>query len=313
MAKNTNLAIIAGPSSIDKENLEEIYDIARLTAENSEGNKQKAITGTIVVGLKSRTMLSDSSEDMGIDYDVMKKNLNIIMSGGRLQEMQTPPSIKFAKQIASETNLMVATEITMPMLQLPLYGREMPEGKFMPWNPAVDQLGWHLHLMGEYARRHNWSIGIKNGKWIGDKLKNVNKTDFEGESSIDKTWTGLSSYAGEVPGEKILIHRGVDVETTTNHTNEPVHEIAKRVKSATGAKLYFDPSHIYGPKMKDAIIPETVKAMKMQLEDEAYLYDGILIEAGTSKTDTDQHLSLLELGDLVKELASFRDLLPPKF
>jgi 3-deoxy-D-arabino-heptulosonate 7-phosphate (DAHP) synthase len=39
------------------------------------------------------------------------------------------------------------------------------------------------------------------------------------------------------------------------------------------------------------------------------LYDGILIEAGTSKTDSEQHISIKELKELVKELSKFRKIL----
>ena len=120
-------------------------------------------------------------------------------------------------------------------------------------------------------------------------------------------------YAGSDMREKIiLIHRGVDVSEKGDHRNIPVHNLAKRVKQKTGATLYFDPSHAYGPKMKEHIVPEVLKAMNLRALDGSYLYDGILIEVGTSKTDTGQHITLDELKKMVLELALFRNLASPK-
>ena len=46
----------------------------------------------------------------------------------------------------------------------------------------------------------------------------------------------------------------------------------------------------------------------MTMPDEAnvYLYDGILIEAGDSPTDTDQHITLPELYDMTSKLSDIR-------
>ena len=52
--------------------------------------------------------------------------------------------------------------------------------------------------------------------------------------------------------------------------------------------------------------------MKMKISDKEYLYDGILVEAGTSVTDTLQHITLKELEYMLDELARFRDLVAPK-
>ena len=71
---------------------------------------------------------------------------------------------------------------------------------------------------------------------------------------MEKTWIGLSHYTGmNEPGleEKlILIHRGVDIYNKGDYRNLPVHQAAKRTKIATKAKLFFDPSHIHGPKLR---------------------------------------------------------------
>ena len=61
--------------------------------------------------------------------------------------------------------------------------------------------------------------------------------------------------------------------------------------------------------MREKILPATLKAMKIKISENEFLYDGILIEAGTSKTDSEQHISIKELKELVKELSKFRKIL----
>jgi hypothetical protein len=51
--------------------------------------------------------------------------------------------------------------------------------------------------------------------------------------------------------------------------------------------------------------------MQMKTSSGGYLYDGVLIEAGTSSTDTEQHISLMELQDIVSTIAEYRNLVAP--
>ena len=95
------------------------------------------------------------------------------------------------------------------------------------------------------------------------------------------------------------------------YRNAPVHTIAKRTKLATKAKLYFDPSHSFGPKMREHISYAVIDALKIKINEEEYLYDGILIETGTSSTDTEQHITVQELQTLVEKIATFRDVISP--
>jgi 3-deoxy-D-arabino-heptulosonate 7-phosphate (DAHP) synthase len=127
---------------------------------------------------------------------------------------------------------------------------------------------------------------------------------------MEKTWEGLVSYAKKFlsPKRIILIHRGVDVPEKEKYRNAPVHYLAMKVKKHTGCLLFFDPSHSHGPLMRENIVEETIKAMKMKINNDEYLYDGILIEVGRSLTDTEQHISLDEFKYLVKELVKFREL-----
>lgn len=310
--KNEDLSIIAGPCSVDSKNIEEIYQVAEMTVTNRKGKKQRALAGTRVVGIKSRTELDPSGNGMGMDYDIFKKNLDLLINGGCTKNLEVPPSVTIAEEIHKKTNLLIATEIMAPLIQLPQYEGRIPKGKLMPWNPAVEQLGWPMQQMAELARKNSWHVGIKNGKWVGEHIHTSNSEDYKGQTTMEKTWVGLTKYVGDLNGgDTILIHRGVDVPDKGHYRNAPVHTIAKRAKLSSGCKLYFDPSHAFGPKMREHIVYAVVDAMKLKVSNNEYLYDGILIETGTSSTDTEQHITLEELQILVDKVATIRDLVSP--
>ena len=300
--KNKTLKIIAGPCSINKSNLNDIYRIAEIKI----GNKY-AIWGTRIVGLKSRTNFNKNGKGMGIDFFYYLELKRYFLKNKKLKEIEFP-SIKIAKKITKETNLLVATEIMDPWLQLPIYKKNIPPEKLMIWNPAVNQLGWTINIMAAFVKQNNWYLGIKNPKWLGDRLKKVNNFKNKNKTTMEKTWEGLVSYANLNPSRIFLIHRGVDIPEKRNYRNAPIHFLAQKVKMATECHLFFDPSHSHGPVMKEKILPATIKAMKMKLDEDNFLYDGILIEAGVSETDTEQHISLSELEILVKEIAKFREI-----
>jgi hypothetical protein len=132
--------------------------------------------------------------------------------------------------------------------------------------------------------------------------------DYKERTTAEKTWEGLVHYSGLEKERIVLIHRGVDIAEKRDYRNYPVHNLAMRIKQHTGCLLFFDPSHSHGPKMREKILPATIKAMKMKIDDKNYLYDGILIEAGNSETDTEQHITIKELKILCKELSKFREL-----
>lgn len=309
--KNDALTVIAGPCSIDSNNIEEIYQIADMNVTGKNGNRQKAIAGTRIVGIKSRTELDESGKGMGIDYPVFRRNLDLLISGGCIRELEVPPSVLYAEEVQKRTGLLIATEVMAPLIQLPQYQGRIPAGKLMPWNPAVEQLGWPIQQIAEFCRKNDWHIGIKNGKWVGEHIHTSNTDDYTGQTTMEKTWVGLTKYVGTLSGETVLIHRGVDVPDKGHYRNAPVHTLARRAKEASGAKLYFDPSHAFGPKMREHIVYAVVDAMKIRINEDEYLYDGILIETGTSETDTEQHITLEELQILVDKIATIRDLVPP--
>ena len=240
-----------------------------------------------------RTALNKSGKNMGIDFPVFMKNLDLVLAGKPIGKLQIMPSVKIANKIIKATGLMVATEIIAPLIQLPIFEKLIPKNKLLIWNPSVNQLGWPIYQMGIFAKKNGWYLGLKNGKWTGDETK--------GQTSMEKTWIGLSHYAGfDQPGLEdrlILIHRGVDIQRKGDYRSLPVHQAAKKVKSATRTKLFFDPSHSFGPILRHQIVDGVVEAMKMTVNDEQgeYLYDGVLIEVGHSRTDTEQHLTITEL------------------
>ncbi len=309
--KNASLTIIAGPCSVDDNNIKEIREISEIEATNREGKKQRAIAGTRVVGLKSRTELDAKGEGMGMDYEAYRKNVEIMMNGGGIRDLEILPSAYIAEEIVNSTNMIIATEVMNPLIQLPSFEGKIGRGKLLPWNPAVNQLGWHIEQTAVFSQRNGWHIGIKNGKWIGDHLHSADHEEYGGKTTMEKTWSGLVKYAQTVEQDIILIHRGVDVPGKGDFRNAVVHNLSKRVKKESGAKLYFDPSHSYGPKLRSHIVGAVVEAMRMKSEHDEYLYDGILIETGTSSTDTEQHITVQELKELVSVLSSFRDLVAP--
>lgn len=308
---NADCTIIAGPCSVDEHNMKEIYQIAEMEAKGQDGKARRAVAGTRVVGLKSRTELDATGKGMGMDYAEIEHNVKVIAQGGCVADFKTAPSAYVAEEIQKKTGMLVATEVMMPSVQLPSFENRMKPGKFLPWNPSVNQLGWQIMETAMFARRNKWHLGIKNGKWVGEALHIANSVHYSGTTTMEKTWAGLAAYAKPLEGEIVLIHRGVDTPEKGNYRNMPVHQIARRTKQATGAKLYFDPSHAYGPKMKQNIVPAVLEAMNMQISPTQYLYDGILVEVGTSQTDTEQHITLSELEYLIEHLAKFRDLVAP--
>ncbi|GAB4218748.1 MAG: hypothetical protein Fur009_1340 [Candidatus Microgenomates bacterium] len=306
MIKNKDFYVIAGPCSIDYKNVEDIYKIAEIKISDKNGKEKKAIFGTRVVGLKSRTIYNEKGKGMGIDFEIYKNNLRKLINNNFNFDIY--PSVRLAKEIIKKTNLTVATEVMDPYLQLKVWEKYLPKEKVMIWNPAVNQLGWPVKIMGEFAKKNKWFLGLKNPKWLGD--------ENDDQTSMEKNWLGLVHYSQMLNEENInrvfLIHRGVDISGKKDYRNLPVHEAARRIKISTGTKLLFDPSHIHGPKLKNIIVEETIKAAKMMIDNENYLYDGILIEVGQSKTDTEQHISIEELKYLVDKISQIRNLIEPK-
>jgi hypothetical protein len=304
--QNKELKIIAGPDSIDDYNIKEIYEIADI-----EINNKKAIFGTRTVGLKSRTGFDENNSDggfMGCDFDVIMRNFNIFGLGGTADDLKPLPSIDMADRIHRDTGLLCSTEVMLPAIQLACVAKSFKFKDFMIWNPSVDQLGWHVRQMAGFANEYGWIIGLKNGKWLGEDYETAENPNFKGQTSIEKTWIGLVDYAKIAP-KTVLIQRGCDLPNKGQYRNLPIHQTAKRTKLATpGIELYYDPSHALGPKMRDEIINNTVEAMKLKIDEENYLYDGILIEVGTAKCDTDQHITVKELKELAQKLSEFRDL-----
>jgi len=302
------VTIIAGPCSVDEQNAPQLFEIADIEVKTPDGRTQKAISGVRVVGLKSRTALKDEKESMGIDYEFFKQNFDLLMKSGKRKKFKCPPSVEIAAEISNKTGMLVATEIMSPLVQLPLYEKKVADGKLIVWNPSVNQLGWQVFEMGQYAKKHKWKIALKNGKWLDCKVSEADDPARTACTDIEKAWEGLAKYARLKTEDIIYIHRGFDIESKGLYRNLPLHNLAKRMKKNTGAKMFFDPSHSYGPKLRDEIVKGTLDAMQMRCDDGSYVYDGLLIEAGTSQTDTAQHITIDELRYLAQKIAEFRPL-----
>ena len=305
--KNAELKIYAGPDSLDDFNIDEVYRIAEIKAKG-----KLAIFGARTVGLKSRTNFdAENSEEgyMGYDFEAIMQNFNIFGHGGNADDLVPLPTVQMAEKLYKDTGLIPSTEIMLPAIQLACIKKSFKNGPFLVWNSAVDQLGWHLRQMAGFSKEHNWTVGIKNGKWLGQDYNKVETPGYTGKTSIETVWDGLINYSSIAP-ETIIIQRGCDLPDKGDYRNLPIHYTAMRTKLRNpSVKLYFDPSHSLGPKMRDVIVAKTVEAMKMKTPDGTeFVYDGILIEVGTAKCDTHQHITVAELDQMAQELAEFRTL-----
>ena len=296
------IKIIAGPCSISKENAKELKEIASLNK-----GTYRPIYGVRVVGLKSRTELKNDASYMGIDFDTHMQIYNeMLNSNFNAINKANYPSVDIAKDIlAVDGKMIIATEIVDPVLQIPVLARHIKQN-LLPWNPAVNQLGWQMRIIGEYAKKYGFSIGIKNAKNLGISAKDSEKNNQT--APIEKVWKGLATYTGINDDKKriFMIQRGVDDAEKGDYRSLPIHCCAKRVKQSTGYQMMFDPSHSFGPKLLDKIVDGTIEAMKMKLDNGDWLYDGALIEVGTSTTDTEQHITINELSNIIDELSKFR-------
>ena len=299
-----SVKIIAGPCSISNENAKELKEIMSLN-----DNTKRPIYGVRVVGLKSRTEFKNDTSYMGMDFDVHMQIYNEMLNGDfNAINNVNYPSVEIAKDIlAIDKDVIIATEIVDPILQIPILARNIKQNLF-PWNPAVNQLGWQMKIMGEYAKKYGFSIGIKNAKNLGISARDSEENNTT--APLEKVWKGLATYTGiqEDKSRIFMIQRGVDDPDKGDFRNALIHQCAKRVKQATGYNMMFDPSHSFGPKLRDKIVDGTIEAMKLKLDDGRYVYDGVLIEVGTSTTDTEQHITINELSNLIDEISKFREI-----
>ena len=284
-----NLTVIAGHCSLNPDHLNELYDMAEIQVRDGKGGKQQALNAVRFVGLKSRTECNYDGDGMGIDFPVIKK----IIETGDIAE--TPPSVILANKFVKDTNLGIATEVMCSNIQPKFYESLIPRQKLFLWNPSVNQLGWDIMQMSPIVSRNDWTIGIKNAKWI----------------DMEKAWVGLSTFAR---CNTAFIYRGVDSPDKGEYRNLLNHDTVRNIAQLLPeSRRFLDPSHSLGPNLRDKIVETTIDAMKMTVDkdNDDFLYNGILIEAGTSETDTKQHISVDELKDLVTEVSKFRRLTGP--
>lgn len=312
---NKPCTIVAGPCSISDAGMQAIYDIARIRVQNPKGEIVNGVWGTRVVGLKSRSRRDPNGKGMGIDWDTYVSNAQTLDQGGSINHLKMPPSVIMAGKIYERTGLAVTSEICDPRLQLPPLARMLAHAPVMVWGPSVNALGHHYMTMGAYVERHpRWLLGAKNPKFLGDcSLTAAQDIHNERTTSMEETWAHLASWTG-LPIEKhIFIQRGVDVEGKRDYRNAPLHAAAVRLRHRLPqARIYFDPSHSLGPKRRDEIVDATIEAMLMRMpHDNEYIYDGALVEAGPSDTDTHQHITVDEVAKICKAVGKIRPLVQP--
>lgn len=296
------LEIVAWACSIDTNNLREAIRIA--TKEINGAHPYMAVRA---VWVKSRTGPTSSKDGGWIDADMLRANQRLYAQRWiQSIELHPHPSVEMMKKILRETPAWVATEIVDPFVQTIVMANHFAEDKIwanrvMVWNPAVLQIGHPVEYMAQMAENFGWHVWIKNCKE---------------QDPGTKKWSGMLEYANSgmswvgLQNRKIMaIHRGYDIEGKWEHRNQPIHDhVVLLRKKYPGLRVYFDPSHIYGPKMRESIVENTIAAMKMTMPDKEseYLYDGLLVEAWTSTTDTEQHITLDELFDMTSRLADIR-------
>ncbi len=292
--------IIAGPCSVDFQNKHEIIESLGIKL-----NGKSALYGVRVVGLKSRTNFDPKNAFIGIDIENYNENCEIMMRAGAIKNM---PSVEIANEIqAISPNTFIATEIIDQWVQPAVLAKFLRSKNAIIWNPAVNHLGFPMQVMARFAKQNGWKVGIKNGKTLGSSLE---KSEVQNQqTSLDKSWAGLASYADILhESDVFFIHRGVDLGDNQGFRNYPVHNLCSRVKNAINQEIFLDPSHIAGPKKRDEIVDFTVDAMKIKDVNGSYLYTGILLECGTAKSDTEQHISHAELEQIIAEVTKFRKL-----
>ncbi|QED23229.1 hypothetical protein [Candidatus Deianiraea vastatrix] len=292
--------IIAGPCSIDLQNKAEVFDML-----NIKISGKSALFGVRVVGLKSRTNFDPKNAFIGIDLESYEANVAKLMRGDF--GIITCPSVEIANEIQSKNpEIFIATEVVDPWVQCSVLADFLKSSKAIVWNPAVNHLGFPIQIMAKFAKENGWKVGIKNGKALGAPV--AISESKNAETPLDKSWSGLSTYASNLEKSDIyMIHRGVDSEDNMGFRNYPIHNMCIRVKQKTGNPMFLDPSHIAGPKKRSEIVDFTIDAMKIKCGDD-FLYDGILLECGTSKSDTDQHITIAELEQIIVKLSEFRQI-----
>ena len=134
----SNVSIVAGPCSVDESNVSDILEIAKLCI-----NGKKAVAGTRVVGLKSRTAHTTEKSSMGMDCEAYHHNLKMLFEGKGHACFISPPSLKIMQYILEQTKMVMATEVMNPLVQIPPL-QEQLKANLLLWNPSVNQLGWQV-------------------------------------------------------------------------------------------------------------------------------------------------------------------------
>jgi hypothetical protein len=315
------LEIWAGHCSENKNNIEETERIARQTIRNPRtGRQQRIVNRTRGVAFKSRTGLKDLLSYMGMDWKAIQANDTMYMEGKGHLDYLLYPSLIHLSNISRATGVGVASEILMPHLQLPVWGRYFKGKSFQPWTAAVDSKGTSAMEFANWANRFGWDIALKNPKISGKRtyteLLTAPQKEIE-KTTVFSTWQGAWSWAGSNQNTT-MIHRGVDMpsdlEGMDTFRNLPIHRVAAALQAVTGCNLGYDPSHINGQGRKEHIVEDAIEAAQtINPFTGNPQYQVLLLEVGNSTTDTEQHITLNQLQQIGETVIQWRPLVAHDF
>lgn len=276
--KNTNLVVIAGPKFISKTNYQTVVEISRVTVENIQGEKKKALSGARIIGFSS------SGGNVKItDQEQLHKNINILINGGKVSDLSAHYSVSLAAQASKETKLMAAVEIESAIPQLSTYENQLQSDKLFIY-PSQNALS-HLHLvqMLEYARKNKWLMALTNPGCMDEKR-------------TTELWLRLWEDLKK-PKDVLFLYKV---------TSEKYKE-AIAVKTKTGLPMYADFSDL---ELESGKLERLVSAAaKVKLNKDAFLFDGLIVN--TELTKTKGILDIAQLTSAAREIAKTRDLVTP--
>ncbi len=306
-----NIAVIAGPCSVSGPHNLEIYEAQLNFFQQFAGQ----LTGIRVVGYKSRTSpdtdhilntlqqldnhtllhLAEIDPELnataknyyGLDVCEILVTQRLFLEGVGMGSDQLPdlPSVLLAKSLQDQyAQLLIATEVIEPMIQMPQLKKHLKPGSVLVWTPSSDALGASKSMYRQLPLAHN-VLAIKNPKWLGIHPDNVTEENVMALPGV-KAMIGCMQWANS----KTLIHRGFELEEKDGHRAKPVHSVFSKLKRLNpDLNLIFDPSHSLGPSRRDQIVDESIRAIV------DHGYHGLLIEASTATTDINQHISTDEM------------------
>lgn len=325
----------------DRSQFNYLHDLAKLRV-TQLGKLVPAIHGIRFCTIKSRTNLHPTREGMGIDYKTWEQNHQQIRSAINGKELMKPIRKTVAREWVEQiavTGMHIGFEC-IDEVHAMMFSGIIPAYMGLCWTPSVSNLGETAQQIAETVAENRWAMGIKNPKFppVYDPEHPENPSDLE------KTWTGIVSYALGVGGianmsEIILIQRGVvdrdpklpgenpwrnfPIHKSTIMAKQMVEQMLATIPEEKRPKLIFayDPSHSNGEKRRDQIVQDSIHVASLRNQDvldhynrlnpEGHVYDMLLIESNDPKaakplSDAGQHITGEEVQNIVDAVAKIR-------